>query len=195
MTLEEMRADFIVRRKGLLSLPIAGAMLYSVAALLSLKVPPQDHNLVLALCFWAILPVGALIMRYRGEQPPNPENPFFKLSIVGRIFALSTWSIHIPVWIYAPELFPLTIGVAFALHWANVSWMMDHPVGFIHLGMRITFVLLAWLLVPQDRMGAVAVGVVLAYAISVFQLSRIDWAAHFAQLRERAKGREEPASR
>jgi hypothetical protein len=34
MTFEKMRPDFIVRRKGSLSLPIAGAMLYSLAALL-----------------------------------------------------------------------------------------------------------------------------------------------------------------
>lgn len=122
-------------------------------------------------------------MRFRGEQSPNPDNPFFKLSVVGRILALSTWSIHIPVWIYAPDLFPLTIGIAFALHWANFSWMMDHPVGFIHLGLRIAFVLLAWLLVPQDRMGAVAAGVALSYVVSVVQMSRIDWPAHFAQRR------------
>lgn len=180
MTLEEMRADFIARRKGSLSLPIAGAILYSLAALLSLWVSPERHNLVLTLCFWAILPIGALIMKLRGEQPPNAENPLFKLSVVGRVLALSTWSIHIPVWIYAPDLFPLTIGIAFALHWANFSWMMNHPVGFIHLGMRVTFVLLAWFLAAQDRMGAVAAAVALAYAISVWQLSRIDWRAHAA---------------
>ena len=181
MTIKEMRADFIERRKASLSLPIAGAILYSIAALLSLWLPADRHNLILTLCFWTILPVGALFMRLRGEQPPNPENPLFKLSVVGRILALSTWSIHIPVWIYAPDLFPLTVGIAFALHWANFSWMMSHPVGFIHLGMRVTFVLLAWFLVPQDRMGAVATGVALAYLISVLQLSQIDWTAHFAR--------------
>src|SRR4029453_7518847 len=167
MTFEEMRADFIARRKGSLSLPMAGATLYSIAAFLSLWVPPEGHNLVLTLCFWTILPIGALIMRIRGEQSPNPENPLFKLSVVGRILALSTWSIHIPVWIYAPDLFPLTIGIAFALHWSIFSWMMDHPVGFVHLGMRITFVLLAWFLAPHDRMGAVAAGIALAYVISI----------------------------
>lgn len=181
MTFDEMRADFIARRKGSLSLPIAGAILYSLAALLSLRVPPDKHNLVLTLCFWTILPVGALIMRLRDERPPNPDNPFFKLSVVGRVLALSTWAIHIPVWIYAPDLLPLTIGIAFALHWANFSWMMNHPVGFMHLGMRIAFVLLAWFLVPQDRMGAVAAAVALAYAVSVLQMSRIDWPSHIGE--------------
>jgi hypothetical protein len=178
MTFREMRADFIARRKGSLSLPIAGAILYALAALMSLRIAPELHNLVLTLCFWAILPVGAAIQRLRGEQAPNPDNPLFKLSVVGRILALSTWSIHVPVWIHAPDLFPLTIGIAFALHWANFSWMMGHPAGFIHLAMRTTFVLLAWFLVPQDRMGAVAAGVALAYAISVLQMSRIDWHSH-----------------
>ncbi|MFL6787451.1 MAG: DUF7010 family protein [Sphingomicrobium sp.] len=181
MTLQEMRADFITRRKGSVSLPIAGAMLYAIAAALSLWFPKEIHNLILTLCFWAILPVGIVIMKLRGEQEPNPANPFFKLSAVGRILALSTWSIHIMMWIYAPDLMPLTVGICFALHWANLSWMMDHPVGFIHLGMRITFVIVAWLLAPYDKMGAVAAGVTLAYIISAIQMSRIDWPAYLAE--------------
>lgn len=183
MTLDEMRADFIARRKGSLSLPLAGAALYSLAALLSLWFPLHSHNLILTLCFWAILPVGVIITRLRGEKPPNPGNPLFRLSVVGRVMALSTWSIHIPVWIYEPELFPLTIGICFAVHWANFSWMTGHPVGFTHLGMRIAFVLTAWSIAPQNRMGAVAAAVALAYLISVLQLSRINWREHLGRPR------------
>ena len=181
MTFQEMRLDFITRRKGSLSLPITGVIVYSTAAILSLLVDPRWHNLVLTLCFWAIMPVGALIMKLRNEELGSPvENPLFGLAAKARWMALSTWAIHIMVWIYAPDLFPVSVGIGFALHWVVFSWTLDHPVGFMHLAMRIIFTIAAWHLVPGNRMGAVAAGVALAYAVSIATLSRIDWRARLA---------------
>jgi hypothetical protein len=177
MTFEEMRADFIRRRNKVPSLPITGFINYSVASLLSLATPVRYHNLVLTLCFWAIMPVAAAIGRLRGEDlRGNPENPLFRLSALARIMVLATWTIHIPVWIYAPSLFPLTVGIAFALHWVIFSWTIGHPVGFVHLALRAILVPAAWILVPEDRMGAVAAAVAFCYIFSVWQLSRIRWA-------------------
>lgn len=165
-----------------MALPITGIIVYSAAALLSLVVAAKLHNLVLTVCFFAIMPVGALMMKLRGEEVGSPaENPLFDLSAKARWMALSTWAIHIMVWIYAPALFPLSVGIGFALHWVVFSWTLDHPVGFYHLAMRIIFVIAAWHLVPSNRMGAVAAGIALAYAVSVFMLSRIDWNAHFSK--------------
>ena len=176
MTFEEMRVDFIVRRKGSLALPMTGCIVYSMAAILSLLVDTHLHNLVLTLSFWSIMPVGALLGWARGEEMGSPPaNPLFRLSAMARIMALSTWAIHIPVWVYAPSLLPITIGIAFALHWVVFSWTLAHPVGLVHLAMRIIFVLTAWHLCPVNRMGAVAAGIALAYTISLIQLSRIDW--------------------
>ena len=176
MTIHEMRADFVRRRKGSLALPITGIIVYSLVAALTLVVEPRFHNAVLGICFWLIMPVGALIMKIRGEEQGDPKaNPLFDLSNKARWMALSTWAVHIPVWIYAPELFPLTVGILFALHWVVFSWTLAHPVGFYHLAMRITFVLVAWHLVPSNRVGAVAASLALAYAISVVILGRIDW--------------------
>ena len=181
MTFQEMRLNFITRRKGSMALPMTGIIVYSAAAVLSLIFDPQWHNLVLTLCFWSIMPIGAVMMKIRGEELGSPrENPLFGLAAKARVMALSTWAIHIMVWIYAPELFPVTIGICFALHWVIFSWTLNHPVGYIHLAMRIMFVIAAWHLVPSNRMGAVAAGIALAYAISVMMLSRIDWKARLA---------------
>lgn len=170
-----MRADFIARRKGVPSLPITGIIVYSIAALASLVTPAGYHNLVLAACFWSIAPLAALISRIRGEElAGNPDNPLFRLAMLARFMVLSTWAIHIPVWIYAPDLFPLTVGVAFALHWVIFSWSVGNNVGFVHLALRATLVPAAWYFVPQDRMGAVAAVVAFCYAFSVWQLSRVD---------------------
>lgn len=176
MTLDEMRVDFIVRRRGSVALPITGVINYAVAALLSLVTPLAWHNAVLAACFFAIPPVGALISRIRGEQMTGgPENPLFRLSALMRIMVLSTWFVHVPIWIYAPDLLPLSIGICFALHWVVFSWMVDHPVGLIQLAMRVVAVPAAWWAFPHNRMGAVAAAVSLCYAVSAFQLSRIRW--------------------
>ena len=176
MTFEEMQADFIRRRRGSLALPMTGMIVYSMSAILSLFVDSAYHNLVLTLCFWSIMPVGVLIGWLRGEDmSPSPQNKLLRLALMGRVMALSTWSIHIPVWIYAPELFPLTVGIGFALHWVIFSWTIGHPVGLIHLAMRIVFVLLTWHLFPANRMGAISAGVALAYGISTFHLASIDW--------------------
>jgi hypothetical protein len=176
MTFDEMRADFIVRRRGSLALPMTGVIVYSVAALTSLAVDQSWHNLVLTMCFWAIMPVGFLIGRVRGEEMGSPpENPLFRISAMARIMALATWAIHIPVWIHAPSLLPITIGIGFALHWVVFSWTIGHPLGLVHLGMRIVFVLAAWHLCPANRMGAVSAGIALAYGISLVHLSRVDW--------------------
>ena len=181
MTIREMRLDFITRRKGSLALPVTGLIVYSFAALLSLVAEPRWHNLVLTLCFWMIMPVGALIMRVRGEESGSPEaNPLFELSFKARWMALSTWAIHIMVWIYAPALFTVSVGIGFALHWVVFSWTVDHPVGLLHLAMRIVFVVAAWHLVSENRMGAVAAGVALAYALSFLQLRGINWQARLA---------------
>jgi hypothetical protein len=182
MTFQEMRLDFIMRRNGSMALPITGVLAYSTAAILSLVFEPRWHNLVLTLCFFSIMPIGALMMKIRGEELGSAEeNPLFGLAAKARWMALSTWALHIMVWIYAPELFPVSLGICFALHWVVFSWMVDHPVGYFHLAMRILFSVTAWHLVPADRMGAVAAAIALAYAISVFQLSRINWQARLAQ--------------
>lgn len=181
VTLREMRLDFILRRKGSLALPMCGAFVYAVAGLLSLILEPRWHNLALTLCFFAVMPLGAVAMKIRGEELGSAqEKPLFGLAAKERWMALSTWAIHIPLWIHAPSLFPVSLGIGFALHWVIFSWTVDHPVGLIHLGMRIVFVLAGWHLAPSNRMGAVATGVALAYVISVFQLSRINWRTRLA---------------
>ncbi|MEO7757403.1 MAG: hypothetical protein ABIS07_12540 [Dokdonella sp.] len=163
-------------------MPTTGVIVYTMAAVASLLVEPRLHNLVLTLCFWAIMPIGLFIGSLRGEEMrARADNPLFGLSAQARVMVLSTWAIHIPVWVYAPSLFPISVGIAFALHWVVFSWTLGHPVGLIHLALRIVFVLVAWHAFPTNRMGAVSAGVALAYAISLAQLRSIDWQARLAK--------------
>lgn len=177
MTFEEMQRDFIKTRLGVPSLPFAGVIVYSAIALASLAVPPEHRNLLLFLGFWAIMPVGALVMKLRGETGGDPCNPLFRLASLARSMVLATWAIHIPVWIYAPALFPLTVGIAFALHWIVMGWSMGNAVGIVHVVLRASLVLTAWSLWPDNRVGAVCAVVALCYLISILHLRRIYSAA------------------
>jgi Family of unknown function (DUF7010) len=178
MTFAEMQAQFVRSRRGALSLPLTGILNYGAAALASLWVAKAYANLVLAFCFWAIPPVAALIGRLRGEDFRGlPGNPLFELSRLARIMVLSTWTLHILVWIYAPALFPASVGVAFGLHWVVFGWSIGHRLGLVHLGLRASLVPAAWIAVPDNRMGAVAAAVALCYLVSVLQLRSMEWDA------------------
>lgn len=173
MTFEEMQADFRATRPPVPSLPLTGAINYAAAAVASPFVAPDDRNLLMFACFWAIMPVGALLSKLRGEAlVHNRTNPLNRLSELARVMVLTTWAIHIPVWLRAPDLFPLTVGIAFALHWVVFSWSMGNRIGVVHLALRTTLVLAAWLLFPANRVGAVCAGIAIAYLVSVVQLSR-----------------------
>lgn len=186
-----MQAEFVRARRGALSLPLTGALSYGVAALGGLFVPAAGGNLVLAICFWAIPPVAALIGRIRGEDfRGNPGNPLFQLSKLARIMVLATWAIHLPVWIHAPSLFPLTVGVVFGLHWVVFGWSIGHRLGLVHLALRVTLVPLAWYAMPGNRVSAVAAAVAVTYLISVVQLRYLDW----ERLEARARGRAVPGA-
>jgi hypothetical protein len=178
MTLADLQSDFLRGRKGALSLPMTGVVNYGIAAAASLLVAPAHANLALTLCFWAIPPVAAIIGRLRGEDfRGRPDNPLFQLSKLARVMVLSTWAIHVPVWIHAPELFPLTVGIAFGLHWVVFGWSIGRPLGLVHLALRATLVPAAWHAAPDNRMGAVAAAVAFCYLISLWQLSRVWHAA------------------
>ncbi|HEX8573653.1 MAG TPA: hypothetical protein VF759_12980 [Allosphingosinicella sp.] len=174
MNFAEMRLDFLRRRRGALSLPAAGVVNYGMAAIASLFLSAEHWNLALALSFWAIPPVAAIIGRFRGEDfRGQPDNPLFQLSKLARVMVLSTWAIHIPVWIHAPALFPLTVGIAFGLHWVVFGWSIGHRLGLVHLALRAALVPAAWYAAPDNRMGAVAATVAFCYLVSLWQLGRL----------------------
>jgi hypothetical protein len=174
MTLEEMRADFMLRRKGCLSLPITGCIVWSLAVLASFYVPQDKANLALIVCYFLLIPISIAIARVRGEQVRGgAENPLLKLASLARLMVTLLWAVHLPLLFLAPAFFPLSMGIGYGVHWIVFSWSVGHPVGLIHALLRTFLVVGAWFLFPENRMGAVAAGVVIAYLVSVWQLSQL----------------------
>jgi hypothetical protein len=171
MTLDELRADFVDRRNGCLSLPITGCIVWSLAAVAGLYVPPPHANTALIICYFLLIPVSIAIAKVRGEQVRGgTENPLFRLAALCRLMVTLLWGIHLPLLFLAPQFFPLSLGIGYGVHWIVFSWTVGHPVGLIHASVRTLLVVAAWLSFPSDRMIAVAIAIVIAYSISVGQL-------------------------
>jgi len=129
MSFDEMRADFIIRRKGMLALPMTGAVVYSAAALLSVFVDVRLHNLVLTLCFWSIMPVAVVISRARGEDMSTARgNQLLRLSAMARAMALATWARAGAFWV--------TLAAGFGLRRAGPANVRFWPKADIGAGRK-----------------------------------------------------------
>lgn len=79
MTLEEYRRDFDVSANRSVSMPIAGAIVWLAAALVSVPLDERNGVLALLFCSGAIFPIATLIARIRREALLSSENPQAKL--------------------------------------------------------------------------------------------------------------------
>lgn len=175
MTLDELRADFIRRRKGCLSLPITGCIVWSLAAITSFHAPLAKANLALIVCYFLLVPIAIGIARIRGEQiGGGADNPLLRLAAFARLMVTLLWAVHLPLLLLAPTFFSLSIAVGYGIHWIVFSWTVGHPVGLVHAVLRTLLVASAWWLFPDVRVTAVAAAVTVAYMVSVWQLVRLN---------------------
>jgi len=174
MTLAEMRADFLEQRKGCLSLPITGCIVWSLAAIASVCVSHDRANLALIACYFLLIPISIAIARLRGERiAGGADNPLLRLAGQCRLMVTLLWAVHLPLLLFAPEFFALSMAVGYGMHWIVFSWTVGHPVGLVHALLRTLLVVTAWFLFPENRVGAISIAVVIAYVVSVWQLSRL----------------------
>ena len=90
------------------------------------------------------------------------------------------WALHIPLFLYAPEFLPLSVGIGLGLHWIVYSWIIQHPVGLIHAILRTVLVLLAWFIFPESRLFATKRNPLLLLAVIVLATKNVLLNQHFA---------------
>lgn len=169
-TLDALRADFDLRSKGSLSLPIAGMAVWSVAAVLGMLLPLKTAVLALVFATGAIFPVALAVARLRGEQLIDNVNPLAKLMGACVLMVNLLWAVHIPLLVYAPRFVPLSLGIGLGLHWIVYSWIIAHPLGYQHAIVRTLGLVAAWFLFPDHPVSACAVVVVVAYGMTLVQM-------------------------
>lgn len=133
MTLEELRADFERSAKRSLSMPIAGAIYWLAIAVVSTQVSERVGLLVLLFGSGLIFPLGVCVSKLTKEVVFSSQNPLAKLMGSSVVMVNLLWAVHIPLFLYAPEFVTLSVGIGLGLHWVVYSWIVQHPVGLIHV--------------------------------------------------------------
>jgi len=169
--LSELRADFEMRSKRSMSMPIAGAIVWCVIAVLGMVLPFKSAILALAFGTGAIFPIAMAIARARGEDLLNNTNPLAKLMGTCVLMVNLLWAVHIPLLMKAPQFVPLSLGIALGLHWMVYSWIIRHPLGHQHAVTRTVGLVAVWFAFPEQIVTASAVVVVVTYAVTIYQMA------------------------
>jgi len=170
MDLDSYRKDFEQSANRSVSLPIAGAIVWLAVGLASTQLSARMGVLVLMIGSGVIFPLGLLIANLRHEALVSSVNPLAKLMGLCVLMVNLLWALHIPLFLYATEFVPLSLGIGLGLHWVVYSWIVRHPVGIQHAILRSLLVVAAWMVFPETRILAVSVVIALAYAISISQM-------------------------
>ena len=170
-SLDALRADFELRSRRALSMPIAGAIVWLVVAGAGALLPFKAALLLMVVATGAIFPLALGVARWRGEQLVSSPSPLARLLGLCIFMVNLLWAVHIPLLIGAPSYVPLSLGIALGLHWVVYSWIVQHKVGLIHATLRTGLVLAAWWAFPDQRISAVALAVVIAYAVALLLMA------------------------
>lgn len=171
-SLSELRADFERRTRRSMSMPLAGAIAWTVVAIAGSFLPLRAGNTVLILAVSAIFPLALPIAALRGEQVVSSANPLARLMGACVLMVNLLWPLHILLFLRAPAFVPLSVGIALGLHWIVYSWIVGHALGYRHAIVRTLGLAAAWLLFPQHPVTACATVVVLAYAMTLVEMAR-----------------------
>lgn len=171
-TLSELRASF--GRSRMLSMPIAGAIAWSVAGVLGAILPDADSaSIALFLCMPAVFPLALLIGRFTGEDVFGKQgrNELDGLFGHGILMSILVWGIALPFWMVEPSSLPLSGGILSGLMWVPLSWILQHWVGIFHAVTRTVLITAAWFVFPDHRFVAIPALIVVVYLISIAALA------------------------
>lgn len=172
-SLETQREEFARRR--LVAMPLAGTLAWAVVGLGAPLLDTLQAGLLLFVATGSIFYLGVFLSRFTGEHllsRRHPKNEFDRLFMAGVAMSLAVYAIAIPFYLVQPDSLPLTVGILTGLMWLPVSWILRHPVGWLHTGVRTVGVLAAWLAFPEARFEAVAAVIVAVYAVTLVVLER-----------------------
>lgn len=170
MTLDDYRKDFERISNRSISMPIAGAVVWLIVAIISCYVESNISVYILLFATGAIFPLALLISKFRQENLLSSTNPLSKLMGMCIVMVNLLWAVHIPLLFHAPELVPLSLGIGLGLHWVVYSWIINHPVGLVHAIIRSLLIVTVWFVVPEMSLQAIAVVIVVTYILSIYQM-------------------------
>jgi hypothetical protein len=170
--LAELRADFRQSGGRFLSMPIAGAICWSTAAISGVFLPPSRAAIALVVALVAITPLSLVIARYVGERLVGGANDLGRLMGRSMLMVNLFWAVAVSFWVVEPTSLPLTAGVIMGLQWIVLGWIIQHWIGFFHAIVRTFLIVAVWWLFPESRFAAVPAAVVAVYLVSIVVLAK-----------------------
>lgn len=169
--LDALRLDFERRSNRSLSMPLAGAVVWSGVAVLGALLPARLGTFALVALTGAIFPLALLIAKVRGEALLSNDNPLARLMGACVLMVNLLWVVHITLLLRAPQFVPLSVGVGLGIHWVVYSWIIRHPLGYVHAIARAILVVGAWWTFPANPRTSCALAVVACYGLSIYQMA------------------------
>lgn len=180
-SLETQRDEYSRRR--LMAMPLAGTIAWAVVAAGGLVLDTFGAAMLLFVATGSIVYLGIGLSKLTGEDfldKTRPKNAFDALFMHTVAMSLGVYAIAIPFFMLDASSLPLSVGILTGLMWLPLSWVIRHPVGLWHAGLRTAGVLAAWLAFPDHRFVAVPLVIVAVYAGTLWVLHR-RWQALQAQ--------------
>lgn len=171
--LTRLRADF--RHSSTTSMPIAGTIFWSVAAILSFWLSDRLLAFAVAGGSGLIFPLALLIDRLRGGgmKRSTGDNPVSGNFMRGIATIGLLWPLVIIAGLAQPLVIILGAAILMALVWIPYGWSADDPVGLQHALGRCLGAYAAYLLVPRPWTApAICLVVIAAYAYSFARMRR-----------------------
>jgi hypothetical protein len=170
MNMETDRIEFIKKSGRFLAFPIAGAVVWLVLGSLSLLVSQTNALYLLLFGSGAIFPLALALSKLTGQEVFIKENVFGQLAGLLVLMVNLLWALHIVLVVQFPQAVPLSIAIGLGLHWIVYSWIVQAPFGIIHAILRTLLCTVAYFMFPEIQLFAIALAVVFAYSVTLFQL-------------------------
>mgnify|MGYP000377077476 CR=1 FL=1 len=171
-TLEQYRDEY--KQKSLITMPIAGTIVWFCLGMLALFIPAKSMVLPIYIGTGSIFYLALFLSKFTGEKllvKKEERNPFDSLFLYTLGMSWCAFAIAIPFGIQDYSAVPMAIGIVSGLMWLPISWTLEHNVGVVHTLLRTSLVLLAWLVFPEHSFVVIPFIIVFVYSISLYQLT------------------------
>lgn len=170
-TLEQYRIEY--KQKKLITMPIAGTIVWFVLGVMALFIPAKSMVLPMYIGTGCIFYLALFISRFTGEKllvKKEERNPFDSLFLYTLMMSWCGFAIAIPFGLQNYTAIPMALGIVSGMMWLPISWTLEHNVGLIHTISRTVLCLVTWLIFPELSYVLIPFIIVAIYIISLYQL-------------------------
>jgi len=171
MVIMNERKRYCVAAGGGVSLPVAGAIYWSVIGVLGYYLGPAEWALMAAYGSGLIFPVGLLLQGPFRSPFMKAKSPLSGITMAAILAINFLWPIHFVLISVFPEAAPLTLAIGMTLHWPLIGWSYASRVCLIHSLLRVAAVTVIWYAFPDLRFTVIPFVVAGLYLFAALGLS------------------------